>query len=257
MIAEAIERFRQLCSTAEQPHVVRIAEDPERILIYHGEKESIVDVGRHRDHYVATLDDLLRAVTRWNQKGTIWHNDEDITFLLDDSTRLDCVTLRLTKTEQYETLGRLAKQAHGLDQRKMIRLLRHDLANTGADVERLLALIRIVEFKRRSDGAASLQHGKESLGRSVEAAVSAAEDIPELVRVSIAVYQEIGSFPVDVPCTVDVDSTSETFAITPQPGSLREVVDECQYFVHTYIKDHLDANSQEVDVFYGSYAVRS
>lgn len=226
--------------------IVDIPGDPKTKLIANGgafEKHELPPADR--THKAETVDALLSVVEEFGEEATIWHNDAAIVGILEGEHRRDTVTMKLVHSPQYETLFALQRPTPKT-QRDFVKLLRHDLA--GCVEPHLVTTFRAVEFKRRNDGSGTVQHGKESLGKSVEASVTAAQDIPEFIVVELPVYANAGLlYAHPVPCTIDLDAAGETFTLQPQPNAINRAVQEIQ----TKIGERLD-NGADVAVFYGA-----
>ncbi|MDD4888299.1 MAG: hypothetical protein PHU85_00070 [Phycisphaerae bacterium] len=201
--------------------------DPDNVIIESGGmREGLALPAAHRAHRVGSLDDFLRACERWGEHGTVWHSEANVTLLIDDEYRRDGVFFPLQFSEQFERLRKLRAEQR-LNQVGIIRLLRHDLV--GAVPGDLVPLFRKLDFKRRSDGTTNIQHGRESLGRSVEAEVSGTADLPELITADIRVYRSVGIiWKKSVRMTLDVDPANEVFYLCPEPDALEAAIQSTQ-----------------------------
>jgi hypothetical protein len=134
-----------------------------------------------------------------------------------------------------------------MSQKQAIRLLRHDLAACNCD--HILAALRKLDFHRRSDGARTIEHGRETLGRAVEAAVQGATDIPDGFTVEAPVWNTPGAaWPVTVLCTLDLDAEAEKVVITTLPDHLALGLALAQRRLHEALAAALD----QYDVYNGT-----
>lgn len=255
--AEAIKLIQDTAEKAAAVQVATIPGDPVRVIVSQAGQHKFEELPPPpRKHTVASLSQVVGAVQRFGQGGenddtapTIWHNVAAVVAILEDERRADRVSLALAFSPQFSKLLQL-QQENEFDQVEFVRLLRHDFA--GCVKPELVPLFRRITFNRRNDGTADLQHGRESLGRSVEAAVTASEDIPEQIAVKCRVYETQGcEWAVTVVCTVDIDTQLAQFSLTPLPGELTIALQAVQEKIGAYLRDALEDNAK-IEVFYGS-----
>jgi len=86
----------------------------------------------------------------------------------------------------------------------------------------LLTKLRAIDFRRKNDGTRSIQHGSESLGRSVEAVVqSRAGELPEFTRLVIPWYEhEDFDTRQELTVCLDLNATDEMMRLVPRGDSL-------------------------------------
>lgn len=196
-----------------------------------------------RKHTVFSLADLMEAAQKWGPAGVLFHNDDSVVLVIDDSERRDFVGMTLVHSEQFKALSQLLKKPT-LSQREAVRLLKYTLNDCVP--EGLYRTFAKLEFRRSNTGHADIGHGKESLGRNVEAVVQGTTEIPEQVRATIPIYSTAGAtYRRDVLLSVDVDPQDETFTIAPFPDALERAVQDAQAAISA------DLQSTELPVFYG------
>lgn len=201
-----------------------------------------------RGHTVNSVDDLIAAAAKWNASPVVWINGQNIVLVTDDGDRRDRVTLPLVKSAAFSRLTALAKDPE-LDQAELIRTLRVDLQGTIRRAE-LLAAVRHIKFRASSSGQSIVQHGNESMGKTIEAEVTGAGDIPETVVVECAVFsnpdEREKSFTVG--CDLEIVPADSTFRFQPIPDELERVIDAALHG----IRDEIVAELGDVSVFFGS-----
>lgn len=123
--------------------------------------------------------------------------------------------LELAGTEEAQFLVDYC--AKPLSQRELVLALRTSLAK--AAPAKLLPLVRQLKWTSGGNTGADLQHGKQSLDRSVVAAVMGADAIPEEITLQL---QLTTSVPQRHPirCALDIDTATQTFALHPLPEEL-------------------------------------
>lgn len=201
-----------------------------------------------RGHNVDSVDDLIAAAGRWNAKPVIWISGESVVLIADDEDRRDRVTLKLHKSSQFACLIALAKKPE-LDQVAMLRTLRIDLPGTAGRTE-LIATIRKIKWRTSAGGESNITHGGESLGKQIEAEVTAAGNIPESLLVSCPVYRNPGereqSFTVN--CDLDILPHEQVFRLCPLPDEIERVTEAAL----AGIRDRIEGELKDVAVFYGT-----
>ena len=249
MLAEFFTKLQEAAQARLVPSVVEIDGDDRYVLI-NGEKHELPP--DRRAHRVDTLESLIEAAKFYatgmgegdELAGTVWHDEKQVVVLVNDSDRRDRVTLPLTLSEQYRALVALGKQS--FTQKQLVLWLKRTMR--GAIDDGLLSAVRVLEFKRRNDGSGTVQHGKESLGRSVEAEVQGMAAIPETVTAFVAVYSTPGceaKHPVVLSLDIDVDQ--QTFSLVPLADELTLAVQQAQRDLHAALDGEL-----ETPVYYGT-----
>jgi hypothetical protein len=113
--------------------------------------------------------------------------------------------------------------------------------------EGLASRFRVLEFQRKNDGSSRLEHGRESLGKSVEAVVNNAENIPESFNISVPVFDLELSTVEPITVSVDIDMAAGTIAIDVVPGQLEMAKRNAIATIANAIN-----NQTESSVFHGS-----
>jgi hypothetical protein len=182
-----------------------------------------------RKHTVDSVFDLILAATAWvgtEGKGTIWLSHKDIVLIVDDADRRERVTLPLVQSDVFEKMCEL-DQKPVMDQLTLIRLLRRHFRNaTEASV--VLAAVRKIKFNRNESGHSNLQHGNESIGRTIEAEIAGAADIPDRLTVPLNVYSNPGERDnvVSVAFDLEIDVHQQKFSLKPQPDEITTVIEQ-------------------------------
>ena len=226
MIAEALQFLRTQFVAAETP---RTFANGHKLLICpsDGDPFELVDPEPPANFQASTYDSFVTAFNRFAGEGaSIWlHDGTGVIGLLGDMYRESRVIWELLYSEAFSKLCGQRNVWH--DQKAFVRLLQHDLAACGPDEPKrqLISAVRRLSFARKSDGAASVEHGKESLGRQVEAQVAGAESIPERISLTLPVYSTVGAGMIgQVDCGIYIDVESERFGLHPYPDQTTQAV---------------------------------
>jgi hypothetical protein len=152
-------------------------------------------------------------------KPIILIGTDRIVFAYSAQERRDFAYCPLTLTKQYKLLEQWEKSPVLLTQREMIQALRVTFRGNVANGN-LLPIVRQLKFESSSIGGNTVQHGSESMGRSLVAKVMGAEAIPEEFMLDIPVFEESRHLH-RVECALDVDVQSARFTPLPFPQQLQ------------------------------------
>lgn len=252
MLHEALKFLTDLGAEAAASTIIDIPGDPRRVLLDRRDgspAEFITIPAGDRAHRVNTLDDLIHATETWTEANrVIFHNHEKVVLVLDDDDRRDLVTLNLIQSEPFKTLCKLAEKLNRT-QAEMVRLLKVDLY--GCAEERILPIIRNIKFTQTSSGGGNLQHGRDTLGRQVDAAVAGvAETIPEYFHCNAPIYMNPGCAAIQS-CVIslDINTADSSFALKPMPDHLLQMIAGAQQDIHDRLIESL---GDDVQIFNGS-----
>ena len=243
MLAEFFTKLQEAARESAKPAITTIEGD-DRYAWLDKEKHELPPP--RREHRVHSLEAMLSAAEQYGKNdprdGSIWHNEKAVVLLCVDADRRDRVTLGLELSDQYKALQVVSKTP--FQQKPFVLFLKRLMR--GAIDDSLLAAVRVIEFKRRNDGSGTVQHGKESLGRSVEAEVQGMSAIPEIVVANVPVYSTPGCDQRHgIGLSIDIDPDQQTFSLTPLADELTFAIHAAQRALH----EALDESG--LPVFYG------
>ena len=108
---------------------------------------------------------------------------------LDREDRRERVNVELKESSRFELVQQLQKP-RGMQPREAVKLLRLDLH--GGNVGHVIQALSRIDFTRTSAGKTDVAHGRESLGRSVEAVVQQADTVPERFTLAVQPWTTAG-----------------------------------------------------------------
>lgn len=235
--------------------IVPIPGDPRTVLVKHGKSmtERAVAVPI-RSHKVLSVEDAIAVAKQAAQPGhanspEVWHSPNKIVVVLDAADRRDTATMAFECSTQYAKLCELETRGP-LDQKKLISLLRVDFAGC-IDLPGLLTSVRKIKFRASTSGESNVQHGNESLGKSVEAEVSGVDAaFPEEVVVKVPVYRNYGEdgFRTSVVCALEIDPPTQTFSFRPLGGEITRAMHAAQESIGARLRDGV---GETVPVYFG------
>jgi hypothetical protein len=229
--------------------------DPEKHLLVAGGKHEIIDTPRvapPRGHIVETIASFAAAFARWKNDGpegipdgdrqpNVWLNLSEwlLLFFVDEPLRRSWVKLTLTPAPQWNTISEF-RNAKTLDQKALVRLLRHDLV--GCVDAGALAAFRSIDFNKVQNAKSQIEHGKQSLDADIVAQVTGERKPEEIVCiVPVLVSRELPEFRARVVLTIDIDASSQRFVLQARPGELDVAMEELKGVIEATLEGSLSA----------------
>lgn len=217
MLRDALMALVDLGQKAKSVELVTHEKLPDKVFVRHGEELEEHDVPPpRRSSEIHDLADLIKYL----QSGIapypeVYVSRESVRAYLHREDRRDQVFMPMTLTHRFSTLWGLANKVTHFSPKEAIALLRFDLYGNHSPA--MISALRKVDFTRRNTGENVTEHGRESLGRSVEAEVQQAAEIPDEFLVSVPIYQEAGlrSFEVTARVCVYLDAQNEAIRLIP------------------------------------------
>lgn len=205
---------------------VRVIDVPQlrQVIIKSGDAWGLHDIAAPaRDATFDTFESLVMACNdkKFAPDPEIYVDlgDDTVTVLLDRGQRHDTAKLALVPSDRWQFISSLAGEKDGMEPQEWVRQLRFKLPDSGC--ENLIRALRKVDFRRRADGSVEVEHGRSSLGKSVENVVQGREDIPEFIDVKVSMFTDI-SFDsrVTIRLGIHIDVIEESVVIAPLADEL-------------------------------------
>ncbi len=193
MLAEFITKIVDLGQRARQAEFHEHEQVPHRLWLRNGEKLEEVSVPPPlRQHTLAGFDDLVRALKNPNiaPRPEVYVSACGIAAYLDGSDRREVVTVPLQESARFQLCARLQQQPAKFQPKDLVKMLK--LEFHGGNHGHVVQALSRIDFVRTSSGRTNVAHGKESLGRSIEAAVQQAEDVPERFTLHVPIWTTPG-----------------------------------------------------------------
>jgi|SRR6185503_8266965 len=177
-----------------------------------------------RNYRLASFTDLCALVLHHAEDALVFHDYGHIQVVLDKFDRREVATMGLESSCAFSFLrGLCANDGVSFTVPQVVRFLR----SIKATPERI-AEFRKIDFARTVGTRNDVQHGRESLGRSIEAAVQQADKIPEAFTVEVPVYSSAGlpsETIVDVEVQVFLDYEGSKVQLKTDPDDISLVID--------------------------------
>jgi hypothetical protein len=247
VIKEAIDRIAELAVGERKIQTVLPPGEPDHIYLLakpDGSVEKCVADAPPRAEELGDVDSFAARVLQLTpvKESVIFVGSDNVYAVLDDEkTRRERLFLPLPPTPQFTALINAAGRElmpHG----RFVDFLRIDLA-TAVPTD-CIALFRSLKGTRSTEARATVQTGKESLGRDVYAEVAASgKPIPELIDVTIPVY-DLPAFPAaKIQCAVICDLIEMKFGLRPLAGQVRNAEIEAQRIIQGQVREVLPGYS--------------
>lgn len=254
MLQEFVNRLVQLGRESSAATVLDDTGDPRlKLLNVGGEIKELTVLPELRDHQVRSLEDLVKAAVSENAtQPVVYHSEDGVRLLLDDSDRRDVVTFRLTTSEPFNALFKLASGGENgvtlFQPRSLWRLLRTTFADCSID-SALLRNLQKLKWRSGQETRQEFSQGRESIGKDIEAELQSDVAFPESITPMVRVYNELGEdeeWPVR--CLFEVDALEQRILFGPFAGEL----DRASQLHQGSIRQRLEQSLEGVPIYYGT-----
>jgi hypothetical protein len=224
LIKESLEYLVSLARDATASEVLPGTPRTLRRLVHGEVMEWDVPV-EPRDHYPATLDEIVALAVRFAaQKPVVWYDHEQVVLVIDDGGhRIETATLNLEVSDTFAVVRMLRKEKPWYDQPDFVRLLKVDLVGT-LDPAVLLNRVRKLVVGQKT--TTEVNRRGESFGHEINALAGKDTDPPDEVDLVLPVFKTPGEqAPAYVACTVDVEvARPKPFRLLPKPDEVERVL---------------------------------
>lgn len=254
----AIKAIEQLVESKRVPMEVKVGDqfaDPRVAHVYvNGEREAISLPPPLRAMTATSIDDLVRMCRDQAiaPKPEILVGTERVVVFLNREDRIETAVLTLAYSQRFRTLSGF-KSDNAYTAEKLRKLLRFELH--GPSTEALVKALEKVDFSRTGSDAQRNEHGKESVGRSIEAQVKGIENFPETFTVSTPVFSNLGLLHLqpDVVCGIHISPQEQAFYVAP----LADEIEKAKRLAWEGVSAVLVEQLPDVPIFCGTNRVVS
>ena len=241
---EALNTIIDLAKTAAGPKLTAIElNDAEKILFDGSELHPVKVPAPMLKRTATTLASFSALLDRFGTTlPTVFVGDDAIVAVLDDDDRRELLECPFELSTEVKMLKRLAD---GIDQKGLVRSLRTALAGCCTN-EQIVSVFARLQFRRRNDGTATVEHGRESLGRDVERQVQSPEhELPEILvfRMPLLLQPADIASDVEIRVAVDIDVDHERIALIPIGDSISRQFQQLQRQIAERLGENADVTS--------------
>lgn len=251
MLAEAIGALVKLGQEARELTFHKDPMVPNKLWVRQGDGVTVFDAPPPaRAHKLLGYDDFVAVVTNPDvaKHPEVFLNAKSATVLLDGTDRRERATVDFVESARLAECRVMQRQPRSMQPAEVVKFLRFHMH--GANVDHVIQAMSRIDFSRTSAGRTDVSHGKESLGRSVEAQVQQADSVPKTFTVTVPIWTNPGfdRYSAQVEFGVYLDLAAQTV-------ELRVLSDEVERVVNlalaTVAHDVGDAVSKDVPVLLG------
>jgi hypothetical protein len=254
--AKALQLILETNKKANSAEVLKIPGDGRTQWVRIGDELREIPVKpRPREHFTLSLDSMIDYVkvvhgsdfmADFATLPVLWHGDESIVFIPNDTDRRDRVSMQLKPTKRYTLLQKLEAEKPLFDQYAFIKLLRLELG---------LDPLFVGKFRKLSWGEGSRtdrehNHAADKLGKTINLQIENAADIPEEFDLQVPVYDEFPNELMIVKCAIEIDTRNQRLMLCPLPNELDKAMKNTQQFIHEWLTRELAECN--VPVYYGT-----
>ncbi len=229
MLAELVDRLVNLGQEVDDPRFVTI-EALRKIIIKgkDGESEMLDIPPPDRAHFINSYDDIARVVEiLGSEDSEVWVGAKAVHIVLDGEKRRDKVLVTVGRSTMFGTLVNMEWDPLRLSPRAAVKFMRFEMSGRFPNLEQAFGR---VDFKRKSDGSVVTEHGRESMGKAVEAVVQNIESIPSTFTAEIPIWKNSGflGYKASISVGVYIDMEEELF-------EFRTLPDQCELAVNSAV----------------------
>lgn len=223
MLAEFLREVVGLGRSTVKVEFHRDEELPGVVFVQHGDRLERLDAPPpERCARLIGMDDLVAALkdSAIAPNPEVYVGPHAVIALLDREDRRQRIAVELTDSQRWRTVVELQKPTT-MQPKAAVKMLRFDLH--GGNVAHIIQQLSRIDFVRTSTGKSHVEHGRESLGRSVEAAVQQADKVDDQFLLAVPVWSTPGfsRFTVQVQFGIYLD-------LEAQAVELRVLADEVE-----------------------------
>lgn len=251
MLDAALKLLSDQAVKAYGPHIVNREAEPPHVYFVDGKRT--VAEPPPRDHVAADLGAII-DFAKANPKASVWYSAAGVTCLVDDATRRDRVSLKLSLSRQLEKIMSWGDKSPPMKQRDFILMLRTMFKRNLAQAPNLIDSVRIVKFTASKQTDANIGSGKASIGTKIETEISGAGGIPDDFFFNVPIFGEpFGNIEGLIDVALEMDATSESFTIHPVPGTISKQIALAENVIGETLRKAIeDGGKSGPRVFYGS-----
>jgi hypothetical protein len=250
MLAELFHALRDEAEKRRKVEVVDIGSHRERLLV-HGDEREVVSIDPPlKRPKLTSLTSFVRYVKRHadiEDGAEVFVSFEAVHGLFSADDRREGAALPLGPTKAWLRLVGLVGEWRQFEPRDAVAFLRDVNAPTS-----VVDAFRRIDFSRSETAAATTHHGRETLGRSVEAEVAGAADIPDAFEIELSILS--GSdlrWVQKVPVRVYLDVIGKRVAFRLDEDDMVAASEAHMRFIMSELEDRFGDAEPPVGIFEG------
>lgn len=240
--AEALRDLVALAQEAKNTEVIAVEGVPDRKWIVNrdGTREVVMVSPTPRKNALCSRADMIAAVldTTICPAPEVFVSTEGIAVWCDRNKRADRLQLTLARTARFQLLSSLL-QPRAFQPKDAVKMLRLELH--GGRHQSVIDALSNIDFQRTNSGKTAVSHGKETLGRSVEASIQQADKVPQqfLVETPIWSTQGFTGYGTSIAIGVHLDPEQGTVELRVLSDEIVRATNECVNAVVASLREAL------------------
>lgn len=221
MLAELVDRLVELGRKSAETAIVQVPGIPDAAwLVWPDGARAEVKIPPKDQHpKMSDLASFIDKVKGASGEPEVFVAEGNLYAHLDRDERRESVELPLRESSRFILCQKLQSAPRVMAPREAVKMLRLELASQD---HHMVAALSKIDFLRKGSGKSVVGHGSESLGRTVEAIVQQADDIPTTFVVTVAIWTNGGLAPYAEQITfgIHLDPQAETVEIRALPDQV-------------------------------------
>lgn len=253
MLKEFVESIAGLAVKADTVEIVKPPAEPNHryaIRQPNGELSWYTAEPPPRNHTALDLSAVIAFANRFHTPDfpcAAWYSRQMVKCVINDDERRDAVTLNLSPSKPMSKLMEFDSRATPIPQSETVLMLR--TVFFGCTDPAFIGVIRRLKFRTNESGAGVVEHGRASMGRSLESEVTGEGNIPEYVIFRVPIFESGFSAATTVECALEPIPGTASFKFIPLPGEIERAFAFAEGELKTVLENALA--EKEVPVLYG------
>lgn len=203
---------------AHHPKVLTHELAPGKLIIVSGDEIKIKDCeDAPRTGDLESFESVVALCEKLNGNAEVYVNRKQLEIVVDKANRWARVLVNFTRCDRFESLVELRQKS--FTPPEAVHFLRFRLE---CPEQHVVDSLRRIDFHRKSDGSSVIEHGKESLGRAVEAEVQQADQVPESFFINLPIWMNPGfQFEGQVEIGIQLQPNEQRVRFIPSLDGIR------------------------------------
>ena len=253
MLADFLEKLRKYAADANNPYRLDVhgVEGKTYFALKGGEIKSFEHTAPKRSAALEDVESFCSYLLTEGDGPAVFSTGNGPIAYLNADDRTEEARLGLLETDIYQSVCKLAGQPRSFDVKALVLALRFEFA--GCVDESLETVFSRIDFERKSSGRRTVEHGNESLGRSVEANVQQRDDVPRSITMKFKLFRNGGltDISAEVKVGVYIDVDAEKIVLHVMPDEMANVRNRAQVKIQQALVEALEGSDPEIPVYLG------
>ncbi len=243
MLKEFVEKLESMAFRSGE---VKLADhpDPHKKIVSHNGGYDVIDKPQHRHHAAYDLETIVSFAI---PDGEIWYSSKQVVCYPQAAERINRLAMDFSFSKPFLFFVDLDAKPKTFSQRDLIFTLRTTLAKCQSKCPHFLKLLRDLRFTSGSTDAASIQHGKSSVGKTIQREATGQDAIPEEIVFNVPIFMDKVACFADIECAVDVDAGTQTIQLVPLPGQVEAAKASAEWVISKRLLEFADG----VKIYHG------